>query len=216
MLATKYDAERMSTTRDCDIRLVLEAKLVQEHGDEPDTLIRHEVGICAGKRRIDVALVNGELAGYEIKSDVDTLARLTGQAEAYSSVLDRAILVTTERHLDGALAMLPRWWGIVVAHSEQSNIRLETLRDPRLNDKHDAFSLVQLLWREEALNELRLRGMGRGLSNKARHHVWVALVDSVPVDELRSIVRTRLKARPEWPGGQLRGQSDVIPRTITS
>ena len=206
----------MSTTRDCDIRLALEAKLVQEHGDETDTIIRHEVGICAGNRRIDMALVNGELAGYEIKSDMDTLARLSGQAEAYGSVLDRAILVTTERHLDSALTMLPDWWGIIVAYAEQDSIRLETFRDPGLNDKYDAFSLAQLLWREEALDELRLRGLARGLSNKARHYVWNALVDAVLVNDLRSIVRARLKARAEWPGGQLHGQSDVTPRTTTS
>ena len=206
----------MSTTRDCDIRLALEAKLVQDHGHEPDTIIRHEVGICAGTRRIDMALVNGELTGYEIKSDMDTLARLAGQAEAYGNVFDRAILVTTERHLDGALAMLPNWWGITVAHAEQGNILLETFRDPGLNDKHDSFSLAQLLWREEALDELRLRGLGRGLSNKARHYVWNALADAVLVNDLRSIVRTRLKARPEWPGGQLHGQNDVTPRRTTS
>ena len=206
----------MSTTRDCDIRLALEAKLVQEHGDETDTIIRHEVGICAGNRRIDMALVNGELAGYEIKSDMDTLARLSGQAEVYGSVLDRAILVTTERHLDSALTMLPDWWGIIVAYAEQDSIRLETFRDPGLNDKYDAFSLAQLLWREEALDELRLRGLARGLSNKARHYVWNALVDAVLVNDLRSIVRARLKARAEWPGGQLHGQSDVTPRTTTS
>ena len=216
IVAFSLDAERMSTIRDCDIRLALEAKLVQQHGDEPNTLIRHEVGICAGKRRIDVALVNGELTGYEIKSDMDTLVRLTGQAEAYGSVLDRAILVTTQRHLDRALVMLPNWWGIIVAHVEQSNIRLEIFRDPGLNDKHDAFSLAQLLWREEALDELRLREMGLGLSNKARHYVWTALVDAISVNDLRSIVRTRLKARPEWPGGQLYGQSDVTPRRTTS
>ena len=206
----------MSATRDCDIRLALEATLVQEHGDDPDTIIRHEVGICAGKRRIDMVLINGELAGYEIKSDMDTLARLAGQAKAYGSVLDKAILVTTERHLDGALAMLPNWWGIIVAYAEQGNILLETFRDPGLNDEYDAFSLAQLLWREEALDELRRRGMGRGLSNKARHYVWIALVDAILVNDLRFIVRTRLKARPEWPGGQLHGQSDVTPRTTTS
>ena len=163
---------RVSATRDCDIRLALEARLVQQHGDEPDTLIRHEVGICAGKRRIDVAVVNSELVGYEIKSDVDTLTRLAGQADAYGSVLDRAVLVTTDRYIDSALPMIPNWWGIIVANTEQGNVFLETYREPALNDKYDAFSLAQLLWREEALGELRLRGMGRGLSNKARHYVW--------------------------------------------
>ena len=206
----------MSATRDCDIRLALDATLVQQHGEDPDTIIRHEVGICAGKRRIDMALINGEFAGYEIKSDMDTLTRLAGQAKAYGSVLDRAILVTTERHFDGALAMLPSWWGITVASIERGSIFLQTFREAGLNDEYDAFSLAQLLWKEEALDELRRRGMGRGLSNKARHYVWTALADVVLVNDLRSIVRTRLKARRKWPGGQLHEQSDVTPQMTTS
>ena len=206
----------MNKTRDCDIRLALEAKLVREHGDKPDTMIRHEVGICAGTRRIDMALINGELAGYEIKSDMDTLARLSGQAEAYGSVLDRAILVTTERHLEEALSLLPDWWGIHVASVEQETIHLRAFREPMLNEEHNAFSLAQLLWKDEALDELRQRGMGRGLSNRARHYVWAALTEAISLSDLRSIVRTRLKARPEWPGGQLHGQSGVTRQMTTS
>ena len=96
--------------RDSDIRMALHGLLQARYGDDPNTLIRHEVGLCAGKRRIDVALVNGELAGYEIKSDEDTLIRLAGQAEVYSRVLDRVTLVTTEHHLDHALDVIPYWW----------------------------------------------------------------------------------------------------------
>lgn len=206
----------MSKTRDCDIRLALEQKLLNEHGDEPDTLIRHEVGICAGKRRIDVALVNGELAGYEIKSDVDTLSRLEGQAEAYSNVLDRAILVTTERHLLDALNKIPDWWGVLVVHIERDNMQLNAFRQSGMNKKHDAFSLAQLLWKDEALTELRSRELGRGLANKARYYVWEALADALTVDELRSIIRGRLKARLEWPGGRLHGPNDVTPQTTTN
>ena len=91
--------------RDADIRRALHLALQTEHSSDPDTLIRHEVGVNAGKRRIDVVLVNGELTGYEIKSDEDTLARLAGQSEAYVEVLDRAILVTSQRHLDAATDM---------------------------------------------------------------------------------------------------------------
>ena len=202
--------------RDSDIRMALHGLLQARYGDDPNTLIRHEVGLCAGKRRIDVALVNGELAGYEIKSDEDTLIRLAGQAETYSRVFDRAILVTTKRHLDKALAVLPSWWGIMVACVEQDVICLAYVRDPTLNDNYDAFSLAQLLWREEALEELRLRERGQGLSKKARYYVWMALAAAVSVNELRSIVRARLKARPEWPGGQPRTPYGVMLQTITS
>ena len=199
--------------RDSDIRLALHSLLLEKHGGDRNTLIRHEVGLCAGKRRIDVALINGELAGYEIKSDEDTLSRLAGQAEVYSRVLDRAILVTTERHLDSIRAALPPWWGIMVARSERGIIHLGYVHEPTLNDGHDTFSLAQLLWREEALEELRQRDKGQGLSKMARYYVWTALANAVSVNELRSIVRARLKARPEWPGGQPPQLYGVTPHT---
>ncbi len=202
--------------RDSDIRLALDALLRARHTGEPDTIIRHEVGICAGKRRIDVATINSEISGYEIKSDEDTLNRLEGQAETYGHVLDRAILVTTKRHLDSALRMLPNWWGVIVACTEHGDICLESVREPALNDQYDAFSLAQLLWREEALEELRLRDKGQGLSKRARYYVWMALVDTVSLNDLRSIVRTRLKARPVWPGGQPHGSYDATPQMTTS
>ena len=188
--------------RDSDIRLALDALLRERNNTEPDTVIRHEVGLCAGKRRIDVAVINSEIIGYEIKSDEDTLNRLEGQVEVYGAVLDKAVLVTTERHLDGALGKLPDWWGVTIACNNNGNICLKEIREPGFNNRHDAFSLAQLLWREEALEELRLRNKGQGLSQKARYYVWAALVDVVSLDDLRTIVRNRLKARQEWPGGQ--------------
>ena len=202
--------------RDSDIRLALDKLLRERHTGELDTIIRHEVGLCAGKRRIDIAIINSEIIGYEIKSDEDTLNRLEGQAEAYGHVLDKAILVTTERHLGSAIRKLPDWWGVMIAHDKHGGICLENFREPAVNDQHDAFSLAQLLWREEALEELRLRDKGRGLSKKARYYVWTALANIVSLNDLRSIVRTRLKARPVWPGGQSHGLYDVTPQTITS
>ena len=85
-----------------------------------------------------------------------------------------------------------------------------------MNSGHNAFSLAQLLWREEALCELRSRGMGKGLAKKARHFAWLALSDALSIDDLRAITRERLKERPEWPGGQLRARSDEIARTVAN
>ena len=46
--------------RDGDIRRELDALLRRQHAEVPGTFIRHEMGLCGGKRRIDVALLNGE------------------------------------------------------------------------------------------------------------------------------------------------------------
>lgn len=212
-VVSEYEVREM---RDSDIRLALDKLLRKRHANEPDTIIRHEVGLCAGKRRIDIAIINSEIIGYEIKSDEDTLNRLEGQAEAYGHVLDKAILVTTERHLDSAVNKLPDWWGVIVAHEKNGGIYLDNFREPAVNDQQDDFALAQLLWREEALEELHLRDKGQGLSKKARYYVWIALANAVSLDDLRSIVRARLKARPAWPGGQPHGLCDVTHQTITS
>ena len=202
--------------RDGDIRHELDALLHQRHADDPDTLIRHEMGICGGKRRIDVALLNGEISGYEIKSDEDSLFRLLGQAAAYGQVFDRVTLVTTPRHLDKSTDLLPLWWGIMVAQQEQGHVVLDTVREPGINAELDPFALSQLLWREEALEALKVRGMSGGLSKKARHYVWLALAQAVGIEELRDLVRERVKARPEWSGAPLHVQSDATHPTAAN
>ncbi len=60
--------------REIDIRLALRAKLEKLHPGESDTLLGQELGLCQGFARVDLAVVNGTVHGYEIKSEQDTLA----------------------------------------------------------------------------------------------------------------------------------------------
>lgn len=202
--------------RDGDIRSELDDYLRRRHADDPNTLIRHEMGLCGGKRRIDVALLNGEISGYEIKSDEDTLYRLFGQADVYGRVLDRVTLVTTTRHKEKAASLLPSWWGVMVARLEQGQVVFDPEREPDVNTGHDSFALAQLLWRGEALEELKIRGLSKGLSKKARHYVWMALAQSVAIEDLRVLVRERVKARPEWLVAQRYEQSGATLPTVAT
>lgn len=199
--------------RDPEIRLALDESLRALAGDDPDTIIRHELGLEEGRRRIDVAVLNGSLSGWEIKSDADTLTRLAGQADAYARVFDYVSLVTTERYLDKAMAKLPAWWGVLVAAPEGDAAVIGEVRAAEANDSVQALSLVQLLWREEAMSILRDMGAARGLSGKARWFVWNRLVDEVTLPELKDLVRRQIKERPEWPGGQLLSADDATSRT---
>lgn len=188
--------------RDAEIRGALHVRLTESLASHPNTLIRHELGVYAGGRRVDVAAINGHLDGWEIKSDVDSLARLEGQIEAFSAVLDRSWLVTTDRHLSKAQAMLPEWWGLMRASEARfGGVRLTQLRRPRMSPGLDPMAVAQLLWRDEALEVLRLRGAATGLSGRARWYVWDRLASSMTLAELRATVRDRLRARRAWPGG---------------
>jgi hypothetical protein len=95
--------------RDADVRPALRATLLSRHAGETDTVLIEELGICRGQVRVDLAVVNGELHGYEIKSDRDSLRRLAVQLDFYGKVCDRATLVVAQRHLHHALDVLPAW-----------------------------------------------------------------------------------------------------------
>jgi len=185
--------------RDADIRGCLRRRLVAAYGGDRSTLILDELGICSGLARVDMAVVNGELKGFEIKSDRDSLTRLPSQSHLYGKVFDTMTLVTGPRHLKKVRSSVPAWWGIVVANTNQNgSLRLEQVRCDGINDKQDGHSLVQLLWRDEALELLRTSGLARGLRNRARSYLWETLVVNVSLGDLRSMVREQLKTRKNW------------------
>lgn len=195
-------------TKDIDIRLALDERLQIKHGNDADVLIRHELGVDSGNRRIDLAVLNGHLAGWEIKSDKDTLARLPEQAKAFAKVMDYLTLVTTSKYLDRCETILPANWGLQEAINGPRGVTLVSRRAPKINRHTDPLALAQLLWRDEAMDELKMRRLAVGLSSKPRFYIWQRLAESVPKKELRTIVLSRLKARAQWTGGQLPVRDD--------
>lgn len=194
---------RLRRMRDIDIRMVLDRKLQARWKDDDRALVRHELGVCAGERRVDVVVINGHLEGWEIKSDRDSLARLFGQVKAYSKVLDRSWLVTTDRHLERAAESIPDWWGLARASETGTGAKVVQLRRPRLSPMLDPMATAQLLWRDEAIDILRRHASAAGLSGKARWYVWERLACSFSMRQLRQLTRDKLRARQDWPGGQL-------------
>src|SRR3990170_1714739 len=82
---------------DSAIRASLRSRLLGQHGQDADTVLIEELGLRRGQVRIDIAVVNGLLHGYEIKSDRDSLRRLGTQVAIYGKVLDQATLVVGDR-----------------------------------------------------------------------------------------------------------------------
>ncbi|WP_053373455.1 sce7726 family protein [Paenibacillus sp. FJAT-27812] len=186
-------------TRDIDIRASLHSVLRKEHKNEPDTLILDELGLCQGDARIDVAVVNGAINGYEIKSESDTLERLPRQTDAYNRVFDTVTILTASRFIEGIEDIIPEWWGITKAEMDADGIvHFFPYRMPHQNPSIDPIALAQLLWREEALSVLKERGLHKGLLSKPRQVLWSALAEQLELSDLQDEVRKRLKARSRW------------------
>jgi hypothetical protein len=185
--------------RDRDIRTVLRDRLEKEYGQDADARILDELGVCQGSVRIDMAVVNGSLNGYEIKSERDTLVRLPHQCEHYSKVFDHVTLIVGPSYFPAVRDVVPSWWGLMVAQpTETGTPELVSKRSAKKNPSLDAYAIAQLLWRDEALDVLHEFGLVEGYRTKTRKQIWQALADYLRLDELRDKVRSKLVSREGW------------------
>lgn len=185
--------------RDSDIRAYLHGNTLKKYHQDKNSCVLDEFGLCQGRVKVDIAVINGELHGFEIKSDRDTFIRLPRQIELYSSVLDRATIVVGESKASSIDDYVPSWWGIYVAKkSKLGNVKIIKERQSKFNINVNARDLVELLWREEAFYALTERNQHRGLASKPRKFLWDALVECVDLGELKNIVREAIKKRGDW------------------
>ncbi|TAM46039.1 MAG: hypothetical protein EPN55_06495 [Gammaproteobacteria bacterium] len=184
---------------DTDIRAALRKKLTLTYGGHPETAVLDELGVCRGEVRVDVAVVNGKIHGYEIKSDRDSLRRLAGQIDLYGKVLDQATLVAGERHLDTAAAMLPEWWGVLLVKSTNNCPHFETVRRARINPTRDARALVEFLWLEDSIALLERHGLDRGVRTKPRRVIWDRICENIEIEVIAAAVREKLKSKATLP-----------------
>ena len=184
--------------RDVDIRNVLLQSFQKQYDNDSETRVIEELGLCQGDARVDLAIVNGLIHGYEIKSERDTLSRLSGQQDIYNKVLDCVTVVAGSRHLSKIEKIVPHWWGIIEAKYKNNKLIIVEVRPYKENETVVPTALVQLLWRDEALSILRQRNLHRGVVSKPRRIIWGRLVECLSLGELRYEVRKKIKARQYW------------------
>jgi len=85
--------------KDIDIRRELHKNYLSiVTKNDTNSLIINELGLFQGQHKIDVAVINGSLHGYEIKSEQDNLKRLPAQMDAYNKVFDYIHIIANEKH----------------------------------------------------------------------------------------------------------------------
>jgi hypothetical protein len=185
-------------TNDAHLRTALKQDLLSHYATDPNTVVIEELGILHGRCRVDLAVVNGRMHGYELKSDLDTLKRLPEQVQAYGAVFDCVTLVVGERHVRHAVEIVPDWWGISVARFDSGSLSFRALKLPLTNPSPDAMSVVRLLWRNEALSLLGEIGRTRCACSKPREWIYAELVAAASCGYLADAVRQCLKNRADW------------------
>lgn len=185
--------------KDLDIRRKFHSLVLQKHHRSTHSLVINELGLQHGKCRADIAIVNGKLTGYEIKSEFDTLGRLSHQVEAYNRIFDRVSIIVSEKHKNDALSLVPPWWGMVVCRKgARGGIHFDTFRNAQNNPEIEPVAVAQLLWKAEAVHLLLKCGEPGSITRMRRSFVYQRLVEIMPVIDLCREVRHILRHRTNW------------------
>lgn len=153
--------------------------------------------------RIDIAAIGDQLVGYELKSDLDTLARLPRQMDAFGKVFDYCTLVVTTRHLAKARKVLKRSWGLaVVERSENDTLAYRQVRKATPTCGQDRVVLAELLWRDELLRALDALNASRGFRSATRPELAKRLASLTGREQLREIVSAAITERQGWRDGK--------------
>ena len=181
------------------IRKAIHSQLIRHCHRSHDTRVIDELGLHHGKARIDIAVINGNLCGIEIKSARDDLSRLPTQVDVYNLIFNKITLVLAEKFLDDAKKMVPSWWGLVtVTEGPRGGIHLNKIRveKPNIDVKMD--SLVRLLWRDEVIRLLESNGITGPCLREPRAVLYNILTETIDYKTLHKTVCTTLKYRENW------------------
>lgn len=187
--------------REIEVRDAVRSGPIRKYLIDDRSRVIDELAICLGEARVDIAVVNGKLAGYEIKSKSDTLIRLPRQAAIYGRVFDEMTLIVDASHADASLKIIPDAWGVIeVRQTADRSPKLRKLRAPQATGDQDPYAIAQLLWKEEAVAILMAHREGPVPTSKPRSWLWGALASELPLKKLKSEVRRTLKVRGAWRG----------------
>ncbi len=195
----------MEHTTDIEIRRALHKKVLMSQHKCSSTIVIDELGLAHGKNRIDIAVLNGCLHGYEIKSSKDNLLRLPDQLVEYRRSLQKLTLVVAPNHVDEIVSIAPEWSGIVLADKGgRGAIAFSTVRRSQRNPEVEAVALAHLLWKKEAINFLEELGVEKKLMKGTRLKLYENICSRASINELIDWIKTQFMERESW-------RADLLP-----
>lgn len=113
--------------------------------------------VRARASKADLVILNGTATAYEIKSERDSLSRLTTQLSDYRSVFASVTVVTSPRQTDAVLRLVPEDVGVLVL---SPRLRLQVVRETQnLPERINPTALLETLRSSEAAQVLEIIGI---------------------------------------------------------
>ncbi|KZN96481.1 hypothetical protein AZI98_08595 [Aeribacillus pallidus] len=188
----------MEKLKDQDIRKVLLEELNKKYYHDPETRIVNEMGIHNGRSRVDIAVINGILHGYEIKSESDTLTRLPRQMDYYNRLFERMTIVVDKKYFEEVKELVPHWWGIILVNKTNTGVRLVQKRKGRKVASQDKELLLNLLWKKELEGFVDFLGYPKSMKKLRKGLLFELILKECDIKTIREYVYSTLKNREPW------------------
>lgn len=190
-------------TTDLEIRNALHSKRLKRLRSSGDVLIIDELGLAHAKSRVDVAVINGCVHGYEIKSAQDSLARLPDQIATYCETLERLTIVCAPKHVDGVVRLAPDWCGVTEAwQGSRGAIHFDTVRRSAKNPDLKPSMLAHLLWHAEAVSLLTRFDLPAKDLRRPRKQLYAMIAELMTPKEITASIKHFMGRRLAWRGQQ--------------
>ncbi len=185
----------MANLRDPQIRGPLHLWLQRKFSRHCETEILHELKMPRLSGPVDVAVINGRLCGFEIKSDFDSLSRLPRQVRAFSAIFDEVCVVTTKRHSAAARKIIPKWWKLAIQSARRGKVSFRTVQKGFNNPSVKPDALLHMLTRKELLSIISGRNINVNARKLRRFEIISFLLGSLQLEDVQYEVRRLLKVR---------------------
>lgn len=152
----KDESEMLS---EVEIKAKILEKLLRDGKIQKESLIFNEMNLSGKARRLDLAYITrGEMVAIEVKSEKDSLSRLSGQLDEYLKYFDRVVVVAASRFTNEIISL---------AHSEVEVLEIsgdefKTIRRGRKIKAISKESYLSLMTKREVSILARMAGIKAG------------------------------------------------------
>ena len=134
-----------------------------------------EEKIIAGSRADIIGVIDGAVAGFEIKSNSDTYTRLKTQTRDYDKFCDLCYAVIGTSHIKHVAEHIPDYWGIIcIKDTGEAELIREAVQNPNVKINYQ----IQLMWRMELNKLLEINSLPK-YAQKSKKFVQDKLIEKV-------------------------------------
>ena len=126
--------------------------------EKPNSIIIQQFNVSDGIVRLDIAELNNNFYGYQIKSDKDVLDRLPKQIQYYNKSVQFLTIICTNKYLQKIKLLIPQFWGVILVEEINNEIKFSQLKQPKLNNIK-LKQLLKILWRKQLDSIIKLNNI---------------------------------------------------------